>query len=447
MNAEMPSRRGRTTIIFLKRFLSVSIAVCVWALVTPLFSAEIGNSGVEENATETTVEKVAEQAAEKAVEKATEKTIEKAAEKAAEKAMEKATEKTVEKAVEKAAEKAVEKAVQKATEKTMEKAAAKAAKVETEQAELTAKRPDEIKGPTTVHFMVFILDIDEIDDASQNFTANVYLRLRWKDARLANPEGAIRQIPMEQVWNPRVLLANQQGLVARALPEVAQVHPDGTVIYHQRYTGKLSQPLKLAEFPRDMHDFMVQFVGTGYQATDLTFEPDVLRNVRGGSMADTLSLADWKILTYETVVAPYAPIEEINAAAFAFQFTAKRYVGYYLWQVVLPLAVVVIMSWAAFWVGREHIGVRIAVATSSILTLIAHRFVLASLLPRLPYMTRLDYFTVGSMLLVLMALITVIVTGFLAAHRHDRHAQSIDLWARGTFPAAFFLLLIWFILG
>jgi hypothetical protein len=402
---------------------------------------------VVENATETTAEKVAEQAAEKALEKATEKTIEQAAEKAAEKAMEKATEKTVEKVVEKAAEKAVEKAVQKATEKTMEKAAVKAAQVETEQAELTAKRPDEIKGPTTVHFMVFIVDIDDIDDAAQNFTANVYLRLRWKDARLANPQGAIRQIPMKEVWNPRVLLANQQGLVSRSLPEVVQVNPDGTVIYHQRYTGKLSQPLKLAEFPRDMHNFIVQFVGTGYQATDLTFEPDLLRDVRGGSMADTLSLTDWKILAYETVVAPYAPIEEINAAAFAFQFTAKRYVGYYLWQVVLPLAVVVIMSWAAFWVGREHIGVRIAVATSSILTLIAHRFVLASLLPRLPYMTRLDYFTVGSTLLVLLALITVIGTGFLSAHRHERQAGSIDLWARGTFPGAFLLLLIWFMVG
>jgi hypothetical protein len=447
MNAEMLSRRGRIAINFLKRFFFVLIVLCACALPTPVFSAEIGHSGAVEKATETNVEKVAEQAAEKAVEKATEETMEKVAEKAAVKAVEKATEKTVEKVVEKAAEKAVEKAVQKATEKTMEKAAVKAAQVETEQAELTAKRPDEIKGPTTVHFMVFIVDIDDIDDAAQNFTANVYLRLRWKDARLANPEGAIRQIPMEQVWNPRVLLLNQQGLVSRSLPEVVQVNPDGTVIYHQRYTGKLSQPLKLAEFPRDMHNFIVQFVGTGYQATDLTFEPDLLRDVRGGSMADTLSLTDWKILAYETVVAPYAPIEEINAAAFAFQFTAKRYVGYYLWQVVLPLAVVVIMSWAAFWVGREHIGVRIAVATSSILTLIAHRFVLASLLPRLPYMTRLDYFTVGSTLLVLLALITVIGTGFLSAHRHERQAESIDLWARGTFPGAFLLLLIWFMVG
>lgn len=364
-----------------------------------------------------------------------------------EKTSEKTAEKTTGKTVEKVTEKAVEKAIRKAIEKTMEKAAAKAAQEETEQAELQAKRPEESTGPTTVHFMVFVVDIDDIDDAGQNFTANVYLRLRWQDPRLANPEGGIRQIPLEGVWNPRVLLANQLGLVSRALPEVVQVHPDGMVIYHQRYTGKLSQPLMLAEFPMDIHDFLVQFVATGYQADELRFEPEFLRNIRGGSIAKTLSLPDWKILTHKTVSAPYKPIQEINAAAFALQFTAQRYVGYYLWQVVLPLAVVVIMSWTAFWVGREHVGVRIAVATSSILTLIAHRFVLASLLPRLPYMTRLDYFTVGSTLLVLLALITVVVTGYLASHGRDRPARRIDHWARGSFPAMFFLLLLWFMAG
>jgi hypothetical protein len=87
------------------------------------------------------------------------------------------------------------------------------------------------------------------------------------------------------------------------------------------------------------------------------------------------------------------------------------------------------------------------VASSSVLTLIAQRFVLASLLPRLPYMTRMDYFTVGSTLLVLLALIAVCATGFLFAHRHASHARTIDHWARGAFPAAFLLLLSWFMVG
>jgi hypothetical protein len=96
-----------------------------------------------------------------------------------------------------ATEKAVEEAVEKAAEKVVEKAAEEAV----EKAELTAKRPDEWRGPTKVHFLVFVIDVDDIDDANQSFAANAYLRLRWKDRRLANPGGSTRQVrgPFGQV--------------------------------------------------------------------------------------------------------------------------------------------------------------------------------------------------------------------------------------------------------
>jgi hypothetical protein len=111
------------------------------------------------------------------------------------------------------------------------------------------------------------------------------------------------------------------------------------------------------------------------------------------------------------------------------------------------MVVVVVMSWAAFWIGRDNIGVRIGVATSSVLTLIANRFVLASLLPRLPYMTRMDYFTVGSTLLVFLALFMVVLIGFLDTKQKASFAGRMDLLARGAFPAVFALLLGWFVFG
>ena len=347
----------------------------------------------------------------------------------------------------KATDKVVEKAVEEAVEKAAEKVAEKAAEEATEKAELTARRPDEWRGPTKVHFLVFVLDIDDIDDASQSFAANVYIQLRWKDRRLANPGGSTRQVQLAEIWNPRVLLANQQGRVSRALPEIAQVDPDGTVIYRQRYTGNLSQPLNLSQFPMDKHSFAIHFVAAGYTYDQLEFSPDTRSGIHGGSISDDLSLPDWKVVSHESLVLPYTPIEVIHTAGFAFRFEAERYVTYYIWQLILPLAVVVVMSWAAFWVGRENVGVRIGVATSSILTMIAHRFVLASLLPRLPYMTRMDYFTVGSTLLVFMALITVIFTSFLAGKEYDSLAHKVDISARITFPAIFLSLIAWFLYG
>jgi hypothetical protein len=364
--------------------------------------------------------------------------------------VEQAAEKAAVKAVEKAAEKAaaetttdvVEKAAQLAVDKTAQDTAAKQ--------ELTARRPDEWRGPTRVSFIVFVLDIDAIDDANQSFMANVYVKLRWQDRRLANPEGSTRQVHLDEIWSPQVILANQQGRIALSLPEVAQVDPDGTVIYRQRYSGMLSQPLQLANFPMDSHSFTIHFTSAAYSAEELEFvvgESKYDKKPTGGAIADQLSLQDWKVTGYEALTLPYQPIREVNAAGFAFRFEAERYVEYYFWQVLLPLSVVVLMSWSGFWIQRSQVGVRIGVATSSILTLIAQRFVLASLLPRLPYMTRLDYFTVGSTLLVFLALIGVVTTSYLGAINRESMAKRLDLWARGAFPAAFLLLLGWFVSG
>ena len=157
-------------------------------------------------------------------------------------------------------------------------------------------------------------------------------------------------------------------------------------------------------------------------------------------------MPDWKILDHEALNLSYSPIKSVKTAGFGFRFEAERYVAYYLWQVILPMAVVVIMSWSAFWVGRDNVGVRIGVATSSVLTLIANRFVFASLLPRLPYMTRMDYFTVGSTVLVFLALFMVILVAFLATKGKTWLACTLDLWSRALFPLTFLLLFSWFIL-
>ncbi len=345
----------------------------------------------------------------------------------------------------------VQKAVEKATEKVAEKAMEKAAEEKAAKEELTSKRPAEFSGPTKVHFFVFIVDIDGIDDAAQNFTANVYLRLRWQDYRLASPGKPARQMPLADVWNPRILLANQQGLVSKSLPEVVQVDSSGTVIYYQRYTGRLSQPLRLSDFPMDTHSFKIQFVAAGYTAEDLEFTPDDIRRgdrtFTGGNIAEELSVPDWKVLNHATSTSEYSPIAGLTTAAFDVRFQAKRYVAYYIWQMVLPLAVIVIMSWGTFWIEAEQIGTRVGVATSAILTLIAYRFVLASLLPRLPYMTRMDYFTVGSTLLVLLALIVVLSSSFVRHRGLKGGGETIDHWARRGFPLGFVLLLGWFLLG
>lgn len=295
--------------------------------------------------------------------------------------------------------------------------------------------------------MVFVLDIDQIDGAIQSFNANVYVQLRWKDERLLHSETSARILSLQDVWNPRIVVANQQGIIRKSLPDVVEVKPDGTVIYRQRYVGVFSQPLDLSYFPLDQHRFQIQFVAVGHVGEQLEFVPDIVQGVEGGGISSQLSLPDWDIVQYESLARPYEPFPQMRAAGFAFEFEAKRHFLYYFWQVMVPLAVVVAMSWAAFWIDPKLAGSQISVATSSILTLIAYRFVVRGLLPRLPYMTRMDYFLLASTWLVFLALVEVILTTFLAHNDRGELARKIDRVCRLAFPAVFLVVSAWSIIG
>ena len=104
---------------------------------------------------------------------------------------------------------------------------------------------------------------------------------------------------------------------------------------------------------------------------------------------------------------------------------------------IFPQILIVMMSWAAFWVNPSMAGTQISLSMTSMLTLIAHRFALASQLPKLPYMTRMDYFILLSTVLVFAAFIEVVVTSSLAHANRTELALKTDRWCRCVFPVIF----------
>jgi hypothetical protein len=109
------------------------------------------------------------------------------------------------------------------------------------------------------------------------------------------------------------------------------------------------------------------------------------------------------------------------------------------WKQTLPLILIVMMSWAVFWIDPNTSNSQISIAVTSMLTLIAYRFAVDSQLPRLPYMTRLDIFFLTSTLLVFFSLIEVLVTTILENQKRNRLAITIDRFCRVIFPTIFLL--------
>jgi cadmium resistance protein CadD (predicted permease) len=74
------------------------------------------------------------------------------------------------------------------------------------------------------------------------------------------------------------------------------------------------------------------------------------------------------------------------------------------------------------------------------LTLIAYRFLLGQDLPKVPYLTRLDLFLIGSTVLVFAALVEVAVTTRLHSEQQPERAARIDRHSRWVFPLAYLAL-------
>ncbi len=306
-------------------------------------------------------------------------------------------------------------------------------------------RPEADKGPTKVYGGMWLIDIDSIDSSAQNFVANVFTIFRWKDPRLADPAGQPRIYKTDEIWNPGIQIANEIGIVRRTFPEVVEVEPDGTATYRQRFVGPFSQPLDLNAFPFDTQKFRLHVLATGNKPEDVQFVRDQAWIDSGlpkaAGIAKDISLPDWHIVDYDTVAAPYVVGPKVKVPGFAFDFTARRDKWHYIWKVILPLLLIVMMSWSVFWIDPSNAGTQIAVATTSMLTLIAYRFAVDTQVPKVPYMTKMDQFIVMGTVLVFLTLMQVVLTARLTQLGKKALAHKIDRLSRWVFPAVFIVAL------
>jgi hypothetical protein len=303
--------------------------------------------------------------------------------------------------------------------------------------------PAQEPAPTTeaptrsVSLLIYVVDIVEISGSDQSVLADVFVRARWHDPEQAGLSEQTRVLGRGDAWRPEVTILNQRS-VSQSLPEVIRANPDGSMEYVQRFTGRFSAFMDLRDFPLDQQQVEVWVVAPRLAGpvVELELEPDVQI-----LMNDRLSISDW------IVSDPRLGLEAFSATPAAVPISgmkltvqAQRRVGYYVIQVLIPLTAIVFMAWTVFWIAPTVIPTRVGVVVTTMLTLIAYRFMLGNLVPRLSYLTRLDYFMLGATSLVILVLFTMAGTAYLVSRERMEAVRRIDRAGRWLYPLAFVLL-------
>lgn len=204
--------------------------------------------------------------------------------------------------------------------------------------------------------------------------------------------------------------------------------------------GPLFKALDVRDFPFDRQTFEIRIASSTFSLDEVVLVP---HEERSSGVARSLSLPDWQILDSRLEPGVFQPAEfAIRLSSVALMFTARRYVSPYMVKVIIPLILIVCMSAIVFWIDPSQSGTQIGVATSSMLTLIAYRFMVGNDLPPVPYLTRMDAFILGSTILVFVALIQAVVTSVLVYRGKAERAERLDRTFRWLFPVVFGILLV-----
>jgi hypothetical protein len=155
-----------------------------------------------------------------------------------------------------------------------------------------------------------------------------------------------------------------------------------------------------------------------------------------------LTVTDWDVPSWKTFaelinIGPNVPV----LPGVVFEFEAKRQVGFYFIKVLIPLVMIVFISLIVLFIDPSHIGPKFSIAITAILTLIAYRFLLGDLLPKISYLTHMDYFLFGSMFLVFAVLVETALVARLVGIEKEGRAKELDYWCRWAFVVLFIIIL------
>jgi hypothetical protein len=293
------------------------------------------------------------------------------------------------------------------------------------------------QAPEDVEVTVYLIDIEEIDSRTQSFTANLFVSLRWLDPALAHEGPGSIGVPLDDIWNYNLQILNQQRLV-KTFIDSANITPEGLVTVRQRYWGGFSQPLDLQDFPFDSQRLQINLVRSGVVGSTPNFiiSPD-------SGLANHMKIPDWQVLDWK-VVPENIPIGRDGRTVPSVVLTVdvKRSISFFTLKVILPLMLIVAMSWLVFWIGPDLMASKISVGVTTMLTLIAYRFAIGGMVPRLSFLTGLDYFVLGSSILVFLTLMVVAFTAYLIEKGRLEQARRLDRISRWMAPLLFLAMIL-----
>lgn len=306
---------------------------------------------------------------------------------------------------------------------------------------------DILREPIPVNIGVKLQQITNVDQKAENFGVVASLVMHWSDPALAydpetvqdrfkiyegdlfSTEMASRGLP----W-PQFTIINQQGN-RWVQNRLVVVFPHGEAAYLERFSTTLQAPdFDFRDFPFDIQKF---FIRIDLLAAEWLFSLQEIENY--SAVGDELGEEEWVITEFETRL-ERGSILQRPVSRFSFEFMAKRHVAYYFFRILLPLIVIISVSWILFFL--KDYAKRVDAAGANLLLFIAFNFAISNDLPRLGYLTFLDTLLISAFLVTAVVLILSVYLRRQDMRDRKEFVAKVDRYVILFYPLAYILTIV-----
>ncbi|MEN0061130.1 MAG: hypothetical protein AAGA48_03215 [Myxococcota bacterium] len=306
------------------------------------------------------------------------------------------------------------------------------------------------EAPTEVGIALQVFEIAEIDPATNTFEMEGYLDLVWCDPREGfDPAvvGTDREIFLENdaereldfIWWPDFYFVNEVGPRRTENRELI-LKPNGTVEYREKFGVRLAANYDMRRFPFDQQTLEVEIESFAWSTEDLRF---VLQD-QIITFTDDFEIPEWSIIDVEeSIKQKTEPRDQHEYSELLAEIEVRRDPGFYVTKIMLPLGIIVAISWAVFWMIGDTLADRMSVSFTGVLTSVAYQFIVSESLPRHIYDTFLDGFVLLSFLMMVFTIMENIVVNSLSLGGRDQVATRVDQASRVLFPTLYVGSLTW----
>lgn len=238
-------------------------------------------------------------------------------------------------------------------------------------------------------------------------------------------------------WWPQLVLANESGRYQRQ-GVLLRIRPDGSMTYVEEINAVAEVWMTLRRFPFDNQGFEAIFEVLGFDKSEVVLEAD---SDTTGTADHRVGISQWRLLGIDSSTREYDPVYadgRVGAlSAYVVTFNLERRPGVMLRVVVIPLALLVVLSWSVFWMDRESLGDRMDISFIGILTIVAYQIMVSGVLPRISYFTLMSAFLYISFLTMFAGVVINLLVGQMDRRGRIFTGDRIDRRCRWIFPLAY----------